>query len=168
MFKRSSCGSLSKSRDRYQFRTGFRPQGYSTTADGLATRDAVSDFINALANTPAQDGGDQRIQARGLLDIFSSIVQEFGLRDTGADELVARNTVDYFIAAALNSRDSGPEQAIQAHSLWTDVATEFLANFFKRDATPNEFAARDSLEDFMAAVLSSRDFDTDQAIQVRS
>jgi hypothetical protein len=68
--------------------------------------------------------------------------------------------------AVSNTPDPDERREIQAHSLFSDLAS-LLKTFILCDVTPVELAARD-VDSFLAKVFDSRDVDPEQAMQARS
>jgi hypothetical protein len=134
----------------------------------IQARNWLSELAGAMEEFVLRDVTPEELAARdGLNNLVKKYLnsRESGpdhLNDVPADKLSARDIVEDFMAAVANSRDFSPEQVIQARSSMSELATA-VEDFVLRDATPDELAARDGLNDVVKRFLNSRDSGPNQA-----
>jgi hypothetical protein len=137
------------------------PEARSDIPERLTTRDAVDDFMTAIANMNAREpDAEQEAHARGPSGNAIGVVER---NDDSTESPASNLTPEDFLSAMLSSRDLSSEQGIQARGLWDvmfEVGLNVLNQVLRRDVDPGHLAARDSAEDFVNSILSSRDTDT--------
>ena len=142
----------------------YVPEARRDIPERLTTRDAVEDFMTAVANMNAREPDvEQEEYARGPSDNAIDVVERNDATESPGSTL----TQEDFLSAMLSDRDFISGQDMQARSFWDDalnIGMNLLGQVLRRDVDPGQnLAARDDAEDFVNSILNSRDSNSDFA-----